>query len=203
MKATEDDSIQIVPRDTPKVYRYDYWPLELARERLLNLEAHTERRYLLPPLNCESRLDAVQAQAAAAAAAEEAAAALVEGSGSVCSDSTIHDEAVATLQSHPPPPHIRRRVLRRSEREAEGEEGDGGSGSCGGEGTSGETQGLLLWRRNTRKADSVADLKRCAMQFEAAIAWDKSIMKVVSEKEAIHSLQRSTPHMISHFNLRL
>ncbi|KAL5967144.1 Bromodomain adjacent to zinc finger domain protein 2B [Taenia solium] len=148
MKATEDDSIQIVPRDTPKVYRYDYWPLELARERLLDLEAHTERRYLLPPLNCESRLDA---------------------------------EALATLQSHPPPPHIRRRVLRRSEREAEGEEGDGGSGSCGGEGISSETQGLLLWRRNTRKADSVADLKRCAMQFEAAIAWDKSIMKVLCQ----------------------
>nr|CDS16525.1 bromodomain adjacent to zinc finger domain [Echinococcus granulosus] len=181
MKATEDDSIQIVPRDTPKVYRYDYWPLELARERLLDLEAHTERRYLLPPLNCESRLDAVQAQAAAAAAAAgEEAVTLVEGSGSVCSDSTIHEEAAATLRSHPPPPHIRRRVIRRSEREAEGEEGDGGSG-CGGEGTSGEAQGLLLWRRSTRKADSVAELKRCAMQFEAAIAWDKSIMKVLCQ----------------------
>ncbi|VDM31191.1 unnamed protein product [Hydatigera taeniaeformis] len=181
MKATEDDSIQIVPRDTPKVYRYDYWPLELARERLLDLEAHTERRYLLPPLNCESRLDAVQAQAAAAAAIEDTAA-LVEGSGSVCSDSTIHEETAATLHSHPPPPlHIRRRALRRSEREVEGEEVDGGGGSGGVEGGSGEAQGLLLWRRNTRKADSVAELKRCAMQFEAAIAWDKSIMKVLCQ----------------------
>lgn len=158
MKATEDDSIQLVPRNSPKIYRYDFWPLELARERLLDLEAHTERRYLLPPLNCESRLDAVQAQAAAATQDEQQTAdkpQTAEGTGSVCSDSTNQEES-----------QTRKR-------------GDGNNEIEGG--VDSDAQGLTLWRRNTRRADSIVDLKRCAMQFEAAIAWDKSIMKVLCQ----------------------
>lgn len=158
MKATEDDSIQLVPRNSPKIYRYDFWPLELARERLLDLEAHTERRYLLPPLNCESRLDAVQAQASAATQDERQAAdkmKITDGTGSVCSDSTNQEES-----------HTRNR-------------GDANNETEGG--IDSDTQGLTLWRRNTRKADSIVELKRCAMQFEAAIAWDKSIMKVLCQ----------------------
>lgn len=174
MKVTEDDSIQVVPRNTPKVYRYDYWPLELARERLLDLEAHTERRYLLPPLNCESRLDAVQAQAATAIS-DEATTTLMptgqsqalEGTGSVCSDSTNQEE------SQLPSTQVRKRALQRKCDMGEG----------GGEEAESrvDAQGLTLWRRNTRKADSIVELKRCAMQFEAAIAWDKSIMKVLCQ----------------------
>ncbi|VDN96074.1 unnamed protein product [Rodentolepis nana] len=158
MKATEDDSIQLVPRNSPKIYRYDFWPLELARERLLDLEAHTERRYLLPPLNCESRLDAVQAQAAAATQDERQAAdkmKIADGTGSVCSDSTNQEES-----------HTRNRGDANNETES---------------GIDSDAQGLTLWRRNTRKADSIVELKRCAMQFEAAIAWDKSIMKVLCQ----------------------
>ncbi|VDL19729.1 unnamed protein product [Hymenolepis diminuta] len=158
MKATEDDSIQLVPRNNPKIYRYDFWPLELARERLLDLEAHIERRYLLPPLNCESRLDAVQAQAAAATQDEQQTAdkpQTAEGTGSVCSDSTNQEES-----------QTRKR-------------GDGNNEIEGG--VDSDAQGLTLWRRNTRRADSIVDLKRCAMQFEAAIAWDKSIMKVLCQ----------------------
>lgn len=151
MKATEDESIQLVPRNSPKVYRYDFWPLELARERLLDLEAHTERRYLLPPLNCESRLDAVQAQAAAQDEVDKVQA--TDGTGSVCSDSTNHEDP--------------------QNRHKGGNETESGVDS--------DPQGLTLWRRNTRKADSIGELKRCAMQFEAAIAWDKSIMKVLCQ----------------------
>lgn len=195
MKATEDDSIQIIPRNTPKVYRYDYWPLELARERLLDLEAHTERRYLLPPLNCESRLDVVQAQTSVTAPleveplescggsgrrSEGTSEYALRESGSVCNESTAHEEVTVPLQQMQSSLlHIRRRVMRREDRETEGEETDIRGGAA--DGTSGEAQGLLLWRRSTRKADSVLELKRCAMQFEAAIAWDKSIMKVVRE----------------------
>uniref|UniRef100_A0A5K3EX38 MBD domain-containing protein n=1 Tax=Mesocestoides corti TaxID=53468 RepID=A0A5K3EX38_MESCO len=159
MKATDDDSIQIIPRSAPKVYRYDYWPLDLARERLLDLEAHVERRYLLPPLSCESRLDVVQTP-------EESSA---EVEGSVCSDST-HDEPgeISTV------PHIRR-VLRR---QPGGADDDKTSDLPGQQGL---PLGLLEWRRGTKKADTIADLKRCAMQFEAAIAWDKSIMKVLCQ----------------------
>ncbi|KAM7540208.1 hypothetical protein Aperf_G00000039834 [Anoplocephala perfoliata] len=176
MKATEDDSIQVVPRNAPKVYRYDYWPLELARERLLDLEAHTERRYLLPPLNCESRLDAVQAQAAAVISDEATTASTpagqsqviaLEGNGSVCSDSTNQEE------SQLPSAQIRKRSLQRK-----CDTGEGGSEEVEGRL---DAQGLTLWRRNTRKAGSIAELKRCAMQFEAAIAWDKSIMKVLCQ----------------------
>ncbi|VDN11815.1 unnamed protein product, partial [Dibothriocephalus latus] len=40
--------------------RFEQWPLDVARDRLRDLEAHLERRYLLPPLNCESQLDVVE-----------------------------------------------------------------------------------------------------------------------------------------------
>ena len=71
-----------------------------------------------------------------------------------------------------------------SEREAKAAEGEGEG--CG----SGDEQaveyaedvppGLLLWRRAVQNAQSPAQLNLCTQLLGNSIAWEKSIMKVVS-----------------------
>ena len=48
-----DDTIKVIPSDTSKRFNFEMYPLDLAKERLLELEDQLERRYLLPPLNWE------------------------------------------------------------------------------------------------------------------------------------------------------
>lgn len=160
----DDDSIQLIPRTTPKRSRFEQWPLDAAIDRLLELEAHLERRYLLPPLNCESHLDLVEEGDAGEIAA------VGEGNSSVCSDSNESSDLV---------PHIRR-VVKPDDTQLPAPPSSSGTSSSILIPGSTPPAALLEWRQNVLKSDSINQLKLYASQFETAIAWDKSIMKVVS-----------------------
>lgn len=69
--------------------------------------------------------------------------------------------------------------------DSKGREGDGEGGGAGEEHVSEFTEdvppGLLLWRRAVHNAQSPAQLNLCTQLLGNSIAWEKSIMKVVSE----------------------
>jgi len=48
---SEESEIRIVPRGSIKRDENDCYPIEAAKERLLQLELNVERRYLKPPLS--------------------------------------------------------------------------------------------------------------------------------------------------------
>ncbi|KAL7061828.1 hypothetical protein AAHC03_0761 [Spirometra sp. Aus1] len=216
IKAMDDDSIHLIPRTTPKRSRFEQWPLDVARDRLRDLEAHLERRYLLPPLNCESHLDVVsegdqeeEASTFPSPPSQEHAPCgtgvgggldTTNTDGSICSDSNstpAHSETSEMTVSGPMLPHIRR-VVRpvvptstcgrgttaiESEASSAGTNGQstGSAPTSSGSGQPFLPPALLEWRQNVTRACSVEALNRLAKQLEAAVAWDKSIMKAICQ----------------------
>jgi hypothetical protein len=49
-RASEDPEIKMVDRSVVDPQPPSYYPMELARQRLLMIEGNIERRYLKPPL---------------------------------------------------------------------------------------------------------------------------------------------------------
>uniref|UniRef100_A0A0X3PAH0 Bromodomain adjacent to zinc finger domain protein 2A n=1 Tax=Schistocephalus solidus TaxID=70667 RepID=A0A0X3PAH0_SCHSO len=217
IKAMDDDSIHLIPRATPKRSRFEQWPLDVARERLRDLEAHLERRYLLPPLNCESHLDVVargeqqeeEVSTLPSPVSQEHAHCVTGVSGgpdttnmegSTCSDSNstpAHSETSEVTVPGPSLPHIRRVVrpavpTSNCGRGTPASETEAGSvvtnGQSAGSATTSSGSGqfflppaLLEWRQNVTRASSVEALNGLAKQLEAAVAWDKSIMKAICQ----------------------
>ncbi|XP_060551894.1 uncharacterized protein LOC132713351 isoform X3 [Ruditapes philippinarum] len=53
---SEESEVRIIPRGSPKKDENDLYPVEAAKERLLQLESNVERRYLKPPLSKAHRI---------------------------------------------------------------------------------------------------------------------------------------------------
>ncbi|THD22064.1 Bromodomain adjacent to zinc finger domain protein 2B [Fasciola hepatica] len=222
-KVLDDETIHLIPRTTPKRSRFEHWPLDLARNRLLGLESHLERRYLLPPLNSEVHLDVVPepdvtagcllssivaGAGSGASTGENSRSAVCDnmtetetesesgtgGPGSEGTGSKEHGEAV----HHP---QIRRVVSKRPVLTAGSAESNlFGVGSIysplssygsdlqdastylfGTFSTENLPPGLVDWRHRLHRAMDIDTMRSCMDQLIQAIAWDKSIMKVLCQ----------------------
>ncbi|TPP61332.1 Bromodomain adjacent to zinc finger domain protein 2B [Fasciola gigantica] len=223
VKVLDDETIHLIPRTTPKRSRFEHWPLDLARNRLLGLESHLERRYLLPPLNSEVHLDVVPepdvtagcllssivaGAGSGASTGENSRSAVCDnmtetetesesgtgGPGSEGTGSKEHGEAV----HHP---QIRRVVSKRPVLTAGSAESNlFGVGSIysplssygsdlqdastylfGTFSTENLPPGLVDWRHRLHRAMDIDTMRSCMDQLIQAIAWDKSIMKVLCQ----------------------
>lgn len=230
LKALDDETVHLIPRVTPKRSRFEHWPLDLARSRLLGLERHIERRYLLPPLNSAIQLDIVPDHDDHSVVANEAAptpsALLPDGNrslgdsvdaetesesgfgggpGSESTTASLKDAEAIPTGAHRP--QIRRVVLNKpscpSSSSNPYDMAHLGGGNIRNSPIStgvypADIQdssshylfsttpvdsllpGLVEWRHSLHRATDVSQLRGCMEQLVAAIAWDKSIMKVVS-----------------------
>lgn len=210
MKVLDDETVHLIPRTTPKRSRFEHWPLDLARSRLLGIESHLERRYLLPPLNSEVLLDivpesdsllpndgsrALNADSVDPETGSESGFGGGPGSESTNTSLKEGDSGSASQTHHPP---IIRRVVVGKPSSSVGEPTALSSNYPLGLGYySADFQdssnylfescsveplppGLLEWRHKLHRATDISTMRNCLEQLISAIAWEKSIMKVVS-----------------------
>ncbi|KAF6778233.1 hypothetical protein AHF37_02229 [Paragonimus kellicotti] len=214
VKVLDDETVHLIPRTTPKRSRFEHWPLDLARSRLLGLESHLERRYLLPPLNSEVQLDIVPESdslipnygtrtlnADLPDPETESESGIGGGPGSESTNTSLKEgESGSTNQTHHP--HIIRRVVLGKQLSNTNESVNLSSSYPIGIGYySADIQdssnylfgsysveqlppGLIEWRHKLHRATEIDTMRSCLEQLVGAIAWEKSIMKVVCSVSA-------------------
>ncbi|KAF5405696.1 hypothetical protein PHET_00854 [Paragonimus heterotremus] len=211
VKVLDDETVHLIPRTTPKRSRFEHWPLDLARSRLLGLESHLERRYLLPPLNSEVHLDIVPdsdslipnygtrtLNADLPDPETESESGIGGGPGSESTNTSLKEgETGSTNQTHHP--HIIRRVVLGKQLSNTSEPANLSSSYPLGIGYySADIQdasnylfgsysveqlppGLIEWRHKLHRATEIDTMRSCLEQLVGAIAWEKSIMKVLCQ----------------------
>ncbi|CAH8512998.1 unnamed protein product [Schistosoma turkestanicum] len=205
-KTSEDETISLIPRTAAKKSRFEYWPLELARNRLLDIERHLERRYLLPPFNSEIHLNIVpeletttdmsSLPESCGNNTESTDTKLeTEGNGNDlnCDDKyEVNTEESSILRTR----HVINKPLN-SNNSIDNNNVDAsdfshdtnhldddeltGTLSCDKTNNNTITQDLIDWRNNLNHASDVNTIRSCMNQLVLAIAWDKSIMKVLCQ----------------------
>ncbi|GAA50737.1 bromodomain adjacent to zinc finger domain protein 2B [Clonorchis sinensis] len=209
VKVLDDEMVHLIPRSTPKRSRFEQWPLDLAKSRLLTLEHHLERRYLLPPLNSEVHLDIVPEsdsnlpsdlhrsfnETADPETGSESGFGGGPGSESTTNSLKDCDSTGATGNL----PQIRRVVGK----QASGSEGIGAASTVhstqclayshpsdiqdstnfllGAIPSETPPPGLVEWRLKLHRATEIEAMRECMNQLINAIAWEKSIMKVLCQ----------------------
>nr|CAH8854898.1 unnamed protein product [Trichobilharzia regenti] len=208
-KTSEDQTISLIPRSAAvKKSRFEYSPLDLARNRLLDIEQHLERRYLVPPLNTEIQLDIVPeadtnevvSSSNRSDSVTESVDILIETEDD-CNDAKfnkgVSNNGVSEEDSNISKPHhlpqIRRVINKQPDLNDENDSS-----------TNHKTQtptnqpsdlnlisnspndkslppGLIRWRSKLSQAFDVTTVRRCMEELVQAIAWDKSIMKVLCQ----------------------
>ncbi|KAA3681935.1 uncharacterized protein DEA37_0011595 [Paragonimus westermani] len=208
VKVLDDETVHLIPRTTPKRSRFEHWPLDLARSRLLGLESHLERRYLLPPLNSEVHLDIVPESDSFIPnygtrtlnpelpdPETESESGIGGGPGSESTNTSLKEgESGSANQTHHP--HIIRRVVLGKQLSNTNEPANLSSSYPLGIGYySADIQdssnylfgsysveqlppGLIEWRHKLHRATEIDTMRSCLEQLVGAIAWEKSIMKV-------------------------
>ncbi|KAF8571344.1 hypothetical protein P879_00077 [Paragonimus westermani] len=211
VKVLDDETVHLIPRTTPKRSRFEHWPLDLARSRLLGLESHLERRYLLPPLNSEVHLDIVPESDSLIPnygtrtlnpelpdPETESESGIGGGPGSESTNTSLKEgESGSANQTHHP--HIIRRVVLGKQLSNTSEPANLSSSYPLGIGYySADIQdssnylfgsysveqlppGLIEWRHKLHRATEIDTMRSCLEQLVGAIAWEKSIMKVLCQ----------------------
>ncbi|KAJ8307462.1 hypothetical protein KUTeg_015546 [Tegillarca granosa] len=137
-RCSEDSQVKIVDKTQTELKENEYYPMEMARKKLLNLEPNIERRYMKPPL-CKAR---VQINLASITA------------------NTINESRRDSVTNDEDDDDCEREIIERPED---------------------IPSGLATWRNAVAMATSPAQLTLCVFQLNNAIAWEKSIMKVLCQ----------------------
>ncbi|CAH8607503.1 unnamed protein product [Schistosoma rodhaini] len=203
-KTSEDEIISLIPRTEVKKSLFEHWPLELARNRLLDIERHIERRYLLPPFNSEVHLNIIPEVETTdvpflpeVRSNTESTDTGIETEGE-CNDikyefntEIVGDDINVSGQSHIP--QIRHVTNKQSnsndpvdnsnvcDMQLDVNHSDGLNGPIHDQTNNNVPQDLMYWRTNLNQASDVNTIRSCMNQLILAIAWDKSIMKVLCQ----------------------
>ncbi|KAK4470209.1 hypothetical protein MN116_005785, partial [Schistosoma mekongi] len=201
-KISEDETISLIPRTAVKQSRFEHWPLELARNRLLDIECHLERRYLLPPFNSEVHLNIVPETTDVSFLPEvrsntESTDTGIETEGEYCD--TKYDKCESNTEVVEDDISISRQTRQTTNKHSSlNDSVDNNSNTydfqldtnhldelntVSNDQTNNYNvpQGLMNWRIKLNQATDAASLRRCMNQLVLAIAWDKSIMKVLCQ----------------------
>uniref|UniRef100_A0A095C338 Bromodomain adjacent to zinc finger domain protein 2A n=1 Tax=Schistosoma haematobium TaxID=6185 RepID=A0A095C338_SCHHA len=208
-KTSEDEIISLIPRTEVKKSRFEHWPLELARDRLLDIERHIERRYLLPPFNSEVHLNIIPEVETTdvpflpeVRSNTESTDTGIETEGE-CNDikydrcefntEIVEDDINVSGQNHVP--QIRHVTNKQSnsndpvdtsnacDYQLDSNRPDGLNGPIHDQTSNNIPQDLMDWRTNLNQASDINTIRSCMNQLVLAIAWDKSIMKVKSRRK--------------------
>ncbi|CAH8547574.1 unnamed protein product [Heterobilharzia americana] len=207
-KTLEDETIVLIPRTTVKQSPFEHWPIDLARSRLINIEHHLERRYLLPPLNSEVQLNVVSKGSTTEltllpdnkCSIKECKDIGNETEGEsdnmeldkCTTNPGVHDDNSQT-STHYQLPQIHRVINKQVDLNDEGENYTDcnsqiltthlGESDLTSKAVTSETlpPGLINWRKNLYQASDVMTVRRSMEELIQAIAWDKSIMKVLCQ----------------------
>ncbi|CAH8570037.1 unnamed protein product [Schistosoma bovis] len=206
-KTSEDEIISLIPRTEVKKSRFEYWPLELARDRLLDIERHIERRYLLPPFNSEVHLNIIPEVETTdvpflpeVRSNTESTDTGIETEGE-CNDikydrcefntEIVEDDINVSRQNHVP--QIRHVTNKQSNSndpvdtsnacdfQLDSNHPDGLNDPIHDQTNNNIPQDLMDWRTNLNQASDINTIRSCMNQLVLAIAWDKSIMKVLCQ----------------------
>ncbi|KAH8870374.1 Bromodomain adjacent to zinc finger domain protein 2A [Schistosoma japonicum] len=201
-KISEDETISLIPRTAVKQSRFEHWPLELARNRLLDIECHLERRYLLPPFNSEVHLNIVPETIDASYLPEvrsntESTDTGIETEGEYCD--MKYDKCESNAEAVEDEINVSRQTRQTTSKHPISNDSVDNNGSTydfqldnnhldelntvSNDQTNNYNvpQGLIKWRTKLNQATDAASLRRCMNQLVLAIAWDKSIMKVLCQ----------------------
>ncbi|CAI2729822.1 unnamed protein product [Schistosoma spindalis] len=206
-KTSEDEIISLIPRTEVKKSQFEHWPLELARNRLLDIERHIERRYLLPPFNSEIHLNIIPEVETTdvpflpeVRSNTESTDTGIETEGE-CNDikydrcefntEIVEDDINVSRQSHIP--QIRQVTNKQSNSNdpvdnsnacdfhLDANHPDGSNGPIHDQTNTNVPKDLMDWRTNLNQASDINTIRSCMNQLVLAIAWDKSIMKVLCQ----------------------
>ncbi|KAL8601347.1 hypothetical protein ACOMHN_054640 [Nucella lapillus] len=150
-RASEDPEIRMVDRTVSNPQPPNFFPVDVARQRLLLLEGNIERRYLKPPLirNVQLNLATLGTE---------------RPSESRSSDKTSSEGKGA-----------------QEEEEEEGGRGGSNREVSHLAMSADIPPGLMLWRCAVHTARTPAQLNLCTQLLGNSIAWEKSIMKVTCQ----------------------